>query len=86
MLVLLTSVGLGSAIPRLELFMELVGAVCLSVMGLLLPSIVETVWRWDKDLTAFHWVVWKNAIISVFSLVAMVSGVAYAIIAMIEKL
>lgn len=79
-------VGLGSAIPRLELFMELVGAVCLSVMGLLLPSVLELVWRWDKDLTAFHWVVWKNAVICVFSLVAMVSGVAYAIIAMIEKL
>ncbi|KOB63106.1 Amino acid transporter protein, partial [Operophtera brumata] len=85
MFVLFVPVGLGSAIPRLELFMELVGAVCLSVMGLLLPSVVETVWRWDKDLTPFHWVVWKNAAISVFSLVAMVSGVAYAIIAMIEK-
>ncbi|XP_013141530.1 PREDICTED: proton-coupled amino acid transporter 4-like [Papilio polytes] len=32
-------VGVASAIPKLELFMELVGAVCLSVMGLLLPAI-----------------------------------------------
>ncbi|XP_037297285.1 proton-coupled amino acid transporter-like protein pathetic isoform X1 [Manduca sexta] len=82
----LFTVGLACAIPKLELFMELVGAVCLSVLGLLLPSLTETVWRWGRDIGPCHWVVWKNAILGVFSIVAMISGVAYAIIAMIEKL
>lgn len=72
--------------PRIELFMELVGAVCLSVMGLLLPSVVETVWRWGKDVGPSSWVFWKNAAISLFSLVAMVSGVAYSIISMLDSL
>ncbi|XP_026765098.1 proton-coupled amino acid transporter-like protein pathetic isoform X1 [Galleria mellonella] len=79
-------VGIACAVPRLELFMELVGAVCLSTMGLLLPAVTETVWRWGKDLGPCYWVVWKNALICIFSLIAMVSGVAYSIIAILEKL
>ncbi|XP_060800825.1 proton-coupled amino acid transporter-like protein CG1139 [Amyelois transitella] len=79
-------VGIACAIPRLELFMELVGAVCLSILGLLLPAVTETIWRWGKDLGPCNWIVFKNALLSIFSLVAMVSGVAYSIIAMLENL
>lgn len=82
----LVIVGIASAIPRLELFMELVGAVCLSVMGLLLPAIVETVWRWNKDISLFSFIVLKNFLIGLFSIIAMVSGVTYAIIAIYEKI
>lgn len=80
------SVGVASAIPKLELFMELVGAVCLSVMGLLLPAIVETVWRWGRDLGPCNWILWKNCLIGIFSIIAMVSGVAYSIISLLEHL
>ncbi|KPJ06080.1 Proton-coupled amino acid transporter 4 [Papilio machaon] len=79
-------VGVASAIPKLELFMELVGAVCLSVMGLLLPAIVETVWLWGRDLGPCNWILWKNCLIGIFSIIAMVSGVAYSIISMLEHL
>ncbi|CAG9791753.1 unnamed protein product [Diatraea saccharalis] len=82
----LLTVGIATAVPRLELFMELVGAVCLSVMGLLLPAVTETVWRWGKDLGPYHWILIKNVLICVFSIVAMVSGVAYAVMSMINKL
>ncbi|XP_063823654.1 proton-coupled amino acid transporter-like protein CG1139 [Ostrinia nubilalis] len=80
------TVGFATAIPRIELFMELVGAVCLSIMGLLLPAVTETVWRWGKDVGPCHWVFFKNSAIVFFSLVAMVSGVAYSIITMLESL
>ncbi|KPI91090.1 PREDICTED: proton-coupled amino acid transporter 4-like [Papilio xuthus] len=79
-------VGVASAIPKLELFMELVGAVCLSVMGLLLPAIVETVWLWGRDLGPCNWILWKNCLIGIFSIIAMVSGVAYSIISLLEHL
>ncbi|XP_038213569.1 proton-coupled amino acid transporter-like protein CG1139 isoform X2 [Zerene cesonia] len=82
----LLTVGLACAIPRLELFMELVGAVCLSCLGLTLPAITETVFRWGKDTGPFHIVVIKNAVIVLFSLVAMVSGVAFSIKSMIDSL
>ncbi|CAH0717468.1 unnamed protein product, partial [Brenthis ino] len=82
----LFTVGLACAIPRLELFMELVGAVCLSIMGLSLPAIVETVWRWGKDLGPFYWILWKNCLIVFFSLVALVSGVTFSIKSMIDTL
>lgn len=78
--------GLACAIPRLELFMELVGAVCLSVMGLSLPAIVETVFRWDKDMGTCNWILWKNCLILLFSMVAMVSGVTFSIKSMIDNL
>lgn len=79
-------VGIASAIPRLELFMELIGAVLLSVMGLMLPAISETVFRWGKDLGPFYCIVFKNIIVVLFSLIAMVSGVVYSIKTMLEKL
>lgn len=82
----LFTVGLACAIPRLELFMELVGAVCLSIMGLSLPAIVETVWRWGKDLGPYYWILWKNCIIVFFSMVALVSGVTFSIKTMIDSL
>lgn len=80
------TVGIACAVPRLELFMELVGAICLSTLGIFLPAVVETVWRWGKDVGPTHWVLWKNVLICIFAVVAMVSGVAYAIIDIFEKL
>ncbi|CAG9562915.1 unnamed protein product [Danaus chrysippus] len=82
----LLTVGLACAIPRLELFMELVGAVCLSIMGLSLPAIVETVFRWDKGMGTCNWILWKNCLILLFSMVAMVSGVTFSIKSMIDNL
>ncbi|CAB3220810.1 unnamed protein product [Arctia plantaginis] len=79
-------VGIACAIPRLELFLELVGAICLSIMGLLLPVVVETVYRWNKDISLCSFTVLKNILIGVFSIVAMVSGVTFAIIGIIENL
>ncbi|XP_022124062.1 proton-coupled amino acid transporter-like protein CG1139 isoform X2 [Pieris rapae] len=80
------TVGLACAIPRLELFMELVGAICLSCLGLSLPAITETVWRWGKDLGPYKIVLIKNSIIVVISLIAMVSGVTFSIKSMIDSL
>ncbi|PZC83426.1 hypothetical protein B5X24_HaOG207809 [Helicoverpa armigera] len=79
-------VGIAAAVPKLELFMELVGAVCLSVMGLLLPAIVETVFRWNRDIVPCSFVVWKNVIIGFFSIIAMGSGVTYAILAIVNTM
>ncbi|KAI8439923.1 hypothetical protein MSG28_001378 [Choristoneura fumiferana] len=79
-------VGIATAVPRLELFMELIGAILLSVMGLMLPAITETVFRWGKDLGPVYCVVFKNTIIVLFSLIAMVSGVVYSLKTMLEKL
>ena len=58
----------------------------MSVMGLLLPAITETVFRWNRDITPCSFVVWKNVVIGIFALVAMVSGVTYAIMAIVKEL
>ncbi|CAG9134608.1 unnamed protein product [Plutella xylostella] len=80
----LMTVGIACAIPRLELFMELVGAVCLSVLGLLLPAVLETAWRWGRGPCKL--LVCKNAVIVFFALLAMVSGVVYSIKGIVDHL
>lgn len=82
----LLTVGLACAVPRLELFMELVGAICLSTLGLFLPAVVETAWLWNRSLGPCKWVLWKNTIIALFSIVALISGCVYSIKAIVDKL
>ncbi|XP_046389905.1 proton-coupled amino acid transporter-like protein pathetic isoform X2 [Ischnura elegans] len=47
-LVVLT-VGLAAALPNLGPFISLVGAVCLSTLGLMFPAIIEVVTFWEED-------------------------------------
>lgn len=77
--------AVGAAFPNLELVISLVGAVFFSTLGLLIPAVVDTVYHWDKDLGWMKYVLWKNVIISVISLVCLVSGAYVSIEGMIEE-
>ncbi|XP_063705086.1 proton-coupled amino acid transporter-like protein pathetic [Culicoides brevitarsis] len=66
------------AVPDLEPFISLVGAIFFSTLGLLVPSIVETVFHWD-DLGRFNWILCKNIILGVFSILALIAGSAVSI-------
>lgn len=79
-------VGIASAVPRLELFMELVGAICLSTLGLFLPAAVEIAWRWDRSLGKWNWILWKNLLIMLFSVIALISGCVYSVMGIIQNL
>nr|XP_032512254.1 proton-coupled amino acid transporter-like protein pathetic isoform X2 [Danaus plexippus plexippus] len=80
------TVGLACAIPRLELFMELVGAVCLSILGITFPVIIETVFLWDKDMGKWKWILWKNTFILIFSILVLISGISCSIQTLFQKL
>ncbi|XP_055533959.1 proton-coupled amino acid transporter-like protein pathetic [Wyeomyia smithii] len=77
--------GLALAVPNLEPFIGLVGAVFFSSLGLLVPCVVETVFLWPNELGTFKWVLVKNVIFGAFALFALVAG-SYVSIEEIVKL
>lgn len=64
------------AIPNLGPFISLVGAVCLSFLGLIFPAVIETVTFWDRPngLGTWNWVLWKNLFLISFGILGFFSG------------
>lgn len=74
LLVILT-VGIAIAIPNLGGFISLVGAVCLSTLGLMFPAVIETVTFWDEPgLGMCNWRLWKNVCLVAFGVIDFVTG------------
>lgn len=69
----------------LEQIINIVGAVFYSILGLVIPGIVETVFRWN-DLGKFKWILWKNALIVLFGVGCLVSGLTVTIMDIVEIL
>ncbi|KAF6200683.1 hypothetical protein GE061_005127 [Apolygus lucorum] len=68
------TVMLAVAVPTIGPFLALIGAFCFSLLGLILPALIETVTFWDKGFGRFNWVAWKNVVMFLFGIVALVSG------------
>ncbi|KAJ2950819.1 hypothetical protein O0L34_g9090 [Tuta absoluta] len=79
------TVAIAAAFPNLELVISLAGAIFFSTLGLLLPAIIDTVYNWDRDLGRFNYKLWKNLIISIISIIALVSGSYVSIAQMIDE-
>ena len=79
-LILKSTVLLAVAIPNLELFISLFGALCLSALGLAFPALIETCtfWNTTKGFEKGLMVV-KNTIIFLFAVVGLVSGTSVSI-------
>jgi proton-coupled amino acid transporter len=70
------SVLLAVAIPNLELFISLFGALCLSALGIAFPAIIETstFWYGIKTSSGFYRMLVRNVFLVVFSLFGLVVG------------
>ncbi|XP_056630452.1 proton-coupled amino acid transporter-like protein pathetic isoform X2 [Diorhabda carinulata] len=69
------TVVLAILIPNLGAFISLVGAVCLSMLGLIFPSIIELVTFYeDPGLGRWRWRLWKNMFLILFGLLGFVTG------------
>lgn len=70
------TVGVAIAVPNLGPFMSLVGAVCLSTLGLMFPSLIELVTYWEEEngLGRFKWKLWKNIFIICFGILGFATG------------
>lgn len=61
-------------VPDLDPFISLVGAIFFSILGISIPAVVETISCWENHLGTFKWRLWKNSLLVVFSLLALVFG------------
>lgn len=73
------------ALPLLEQIINIVGAVFYSTLGLVIPGIIETVFRWN-NLGRGNWILWKNLLIVLFGLGALVSGCTVTVMDIIDIL
>ncbi|CAH0628749.1 unnamed protein product [Chrysodeixis includens] len=78
-------VGIGMALPLLEQIINIVGSLFYSILGLIIPAIIETVFRWE-NLGKWNWILWKNLFIGLFGLLCLVSGCTVTILDIIEIL
>jgi hypothetical protein len=79
------TVVLAVAVPTISPFISLIGALCFSILGLIVPAFIEVITFWDHGLGQFRWRLWKNVLVSVFGLMALVFG-SYTSIKEIAKL
>ncbi|KAJ0179451.1 hypothetical protein K1T71_005163 [Dendrolimus kikuchii] len=77
--------GVGIALPLLEQIINIVGSLFYSILGLIIPGIIETVFRWD-NLGKFKWILFKNIFVVIFGFLCLGSGCSLAILDMIEIL
>uniref|UniRef100_A0A1B6HMI1 Amino acid transporter transmembrane domain-containing protein n=1 Tax=Homalodisca liturata TaxID=320908 RepID=A0A1B6HMI1_9HEMI len=87
MLVVTATVIVSVLVPNLGPFISLVGAVCLSFLGLMFPSIVEMVVWWEipGGLGKGYWVVWKNILVICFGIVGFLTGSYTSLVEIIEE-
>lgn len=79
------TVAVAAAIPNLGPFISLIGALCLSTLGLMLPAIIEIVTYWESPgFGRYNWRVWKNLLLLVFGIIGFVTGTYVSILEIIE--
>jgi proton-coupled amino acid transporter len=65
--------------------MGLIGALCFSVLGLVVPAFIEVITFWEHGLGPYRWRLWKNVVVGIFGVMAIVFG-SYTSIREIAKL
>ncbi|PSN47707.1 Proton-coupled amino acid transporter-like protein pathetic [Blattella germanica] len=68
------SVVLAVAVPTISPFISLIGALCFSILGLIMPAIIEVITFWDGGLGPGRWRLWKNVVVSIFGMMALCFG------------
>lgn len=76
--IIMVLAALAIAVPDLEPFISLVGAIFFSSLGLLVPAIIEGVYLWPET-GRFHWIMIKNIFLGIFAIAALISGSAVSI-------
>ncbi|ENN79814.1 hypothetical protein YQE_03637, partial [Dendroctonus ponderosae] len=78
--------GLAVAIPYIDLFISLVGALCISCSGIAFPAIMDSCVQWQSHrgvkMVLIHA---KNVAIALFALLGLVVGTATSLEKIIEK-
>lgn len=62
-------VVLAVSVPLLGLFISLVGAFCLSALGIAFPAIIEMCAYWPDRLGPGRWILWKDMLLIVIGII-----------------
>lgn len=79
------AVLLAIAVPTIGPFISLIGAFCFSILGLLIPIVIEIMTYWDVGFGPGNWMIIKNVIIGIVGLIAVVVGSKNAILEIIAE-
>lgn len=80
------TVVLAILIPNLGGFISLVGAVCLSMLGLIFPATIDLVTFYDDPgMGKYNWRLYKNLFLIFFGLVGFLTGTYVSIFEIIES-
>ena len=74
------SVGLAAAVPRIDLFSALLGAICTSTLSIIAPTIIHTVVFWGQFHGASGKIkVARNAFLLILGVAGMATGTGLSI-------
>ncbi|KAH8406843.1 hypothetical protein KR222_005758, partial [Zaprionus bogoriensis] len=73
------AVVLAVSVPTIAPFMGLIGAFCFSILGLIFPVMIEIIVHWDEGFGAGNWILWKNILITLCGIGALIFGSQSAI-------
>lgn len=77
-------VAVAIAVPTIGPFIGLIGALCFSILGLLIPIFIEIVTFWDKGFGKYNWKIYKNIIVILTGVLALIFGSKSAIADIID--
>ncbi|KAM3969052.1 solute carrier family 36 member pathetic isoform 1-T2 [Aphomia sociella] len=76
---------LAVAVPEIGPFMGVIGAFCFSLLGLIAPAFIEVITYWDIGFGPCKYLIWKNILVLLFGLFALIFGTKDAVISIISK-
>ncbi|XP_032526993.1 proton-coupled amino acid transporter-like protein pathetic [Danaus plexippus] len=65
---------LAVAVPTIGPFMGVIGAFCFSILGLIAPAFIEIITFWDIGFGPYKYLIWKNLLVLIFGLFALIFG------------
>ncbi|XP_058816791.1 proton-coupled amino acid transporter-like protein pathetic isoform X1 [Topomyia yanbarensis] len=69
------TVLIAAALPNIGPFVTLIGAVCLSTLGMMFPAVIELVTYYEKPgYGRFNWILWKNIGLICFGVIGFITG------------
>ncbi|RWS25056.1 proton-coupled amino acid transporter 1-like protein [Leptotrombidium deliense] len=79
---------LAAAVPKLDLIISLIGALCSSSLALIFPVIIEMCTLWQEDISKKRWafIYIKNTLILLFGLTGFLTGTYVSISNIIHSL
>nr|CAD7600376.1 unnamed protein product [Timema genevievae] len=84
--IVLVTVLLAVAIPQLELFISLFGALCLSALGIAFPALIELCLFWPDKFGCCRWILFKDILIILCGIFGLVIGTYTSLLGIITSM